>query len=209
MSYYQPFDLQPYYLLQTDTTPLCKPHSPTMKDRTHIATPNNVIAGNKPLSIGYETSFINISDSKSSWSLPASIKRVSIDQTASECALEQLETLFANPNLGLSDSLVINTLDSKYGNAPYLAPAHQHDQLVNIARMRSGMKVWQQHSRTDTGGAPGIYGEKYYLHAESQYKSYKVPKTKKICQVFQRSIFELPANEILGFCTKTAKSEIW
>jgi len=214
MSYFQSAASPAYYLLATDTTPQCKPHSPSLKERTYIATPNNVIAGNKPLNIGYETSFINISDGNKAWSLPLSIRRVAFTQTASECALQQLEELFEHPTLGFKEHLVVNTLDSKYGNPHYLAPAHQHDQLVNVVRLRSGMKVWKQNIRTDTGGAPGIYGEKYYLHAESQYKSYKHPKTKESYQVFQQSIFELPADETLRFCTQTSKGrkllvELW
>lgn len=214
MSYFHPPAWQAYYLLQTDTTPLCKPHSPTMKDRTYIATPNNVIAGNKPLSIGYETSFINLSDSDGSWSLPLSIKRLPLDQNASECALSQLEELFVNPNLDLSASLVINTLDSKYGNARYLSPAHQHEHMVNVVRLRWGMKVWKRHYRTDTGGHPGIYGDQYYLQAQSGYKTYKKSPTKETYQVFQRSIFDLPADEELQFGTRTVKGrklnvELW
>ncbi len=203
-----------YFLFQTDTTPVCKPHSPTLKERSYVAVPNNVIPGNKPLGVGYELSFVNIGEPESSWSLPLSIKRVGIHQTASECALEQLSVLFSHPELLFADQTVVNTLDSKYGNAHYLAPAHQHDQLVNVVRLRSGMKVWKQNVRTDTGGVPGIYGEKYYLHPESQHKSYKHPKTKECYQVFQQSIFELPADETLRFCTRTSKGrkllvELW
>jgi hypothetical protein len=104
---------QPYLLLQTDVTPARKAHSPTLKDRTYIAIPNNVIPGNKPLDIGYDVSFINIGDPESSWSLPLSSRRVSVDQTASECALKQLQELLEHPDLGLSDILIINALDSK------------------------------------------------------------------------------------------------
>lgn len=77
-SYLDESVLQPYLLLQTDVTPARKPHSPTLKDRTYIAIPNNVIAGNKPLDIGYDVSFINIGDPESSWSLSLSSRRVSV-----------------------------------------------------------------------------------------------------------------------------------
>lgn len=205
MSYYKRPAWQPYYLLQTDTTPLCKPHSPTMEGRTHIVVANNAIAGNKPLSIGYETSYVNLSDSMGGWSLPLSIKRVSPEQTASECALSQLESLLNNPNVTAADSLIVNALDSKYGNAHYLAPAHQHERLVNTVRMRSGMKVWKRNDQTDTGGHPRIYGEKYYLQRQSGNKTYKKPKSKETYPVFQRAIFDLPADEQRQFCIYTRK----
>jgi hypothetical protein len=206
--------LLPSYLLQTDTTPVGKPHSPTLPERTYIATPNNVIPGNKPLTIGYELSFVNLSDRESGWSLPLSIKRVALGRTASQCALEQLKDLFAHSQLNLTGRLVINTLDSKYGNAHYLAPAHQHEQLINVVRLRSGMKVWKRHPRTGTGGADGVYGEKYYLLMQSQSKTYLHPKTKQPWEVFQRSILELEADEYQQFAAQTGRGrqlivELW
>jgi hypothetical protein len=197
--------LQPYLLLQTDVMPACKPHSPTLKDRTYVAIPNNVIPGNKPLDVGYEVSFVNIGDLHSSWSLPLSSRRVSVDQTASECALGQLKELLEHPDLGFSDILIINTLDSKYGNASFLAPAHRHENVVNITRMRSGMKVWKRDRQIHTGGAPNIYGDKFYLIAESRIKTYPHPKTKESCEVFQRSIFDLQADETLQISAQTTK----
>ena len=88
--------------------------------------------------------------------------------------------------------LCLNLLDSKYGNAAYLAPAFKHDNLVNLTRFRAGMKVWARPNQANTQGRPKIYGEKYYLHFESQFKDYRHPKTKLTHSVFQRSIFELP-----------------
>jgi hypothetical protein len=205
LSYMSESLFQPYLLLQTDVTPVCKAHSPTLRDRTYIAVPNNVIAGNKPLDIGYDVSFINIGDPEGSWSLPLSSRRVSVDQTASECALEQLQELLEHPDLGLSNILIINTLDSKYGNAAFLAPAHQHENMVNITRMRAGMKVWKPDHQTNTGGAPKIYGDKFYLIDESRTKTFPHPKTKEPCEVFQRSIFDLEVDETLQLSAQTKK----
>jgi len=193
-------------VFQTDTSPVEKAHSPTLPDRTYIATPNNVIPGNKPLSIGYEVSFVNISEGATKWSLPLSTERVGVHQTASEKALEQWRQLLSHPELGLSECLCLNTLDSKYGNAAYLAPAFEHSGLVNLVRFRAGMKVWRAAPRHDTGGAPKVYGEKFYLLPESRTKEYKKhPKTGLPYEVSQRSIFELPADEHLEFEAQTVK----
>jgi hypothetical protein len=204
MPYFERSISQQYFLLQTDTTPVCKPHSPTLRDRIYVAVPNNVIPGNKPLNIGYELSFVNISDPETAWSLPLNMKRVGVDQTASECALEQLKALFAHPQLDFSDERLINTLDSKYGNAHYLAPAHQYENLVNVVRLRAGMKVWKYQPRP-SGGAPAVYGEKYYLNSQSGYQTYKHPKSKQPCEVFQRAIFELEADETQHLEAQTRK----
>lgn len=202
-------------LFSTDSTPVGKAHSPTLQDRGYISVPNNVIAGNKPLDIGYDVSFVNVSGADGGWSLPLSVQRVGIDESTSECALSQLDQLLSSPALGLSERLCINTLDSKYGNAAYLSEAFQHDDLVNLTRFRAGMKVWKHAPRSGTGGAPQIYGEQFYLHHQSQEKAYqKHPKTGQPYTVFQRSIFELPADETLNAETslnngRPARVQIW
>lgn len=195
--------LSDWLLLQTDTTPIGKAHSPTLEDRTYIPVPNNVIPGNKSLDIGYEASFINLSEPASCWSLPLSVKRVQSRETATECALEQLQDIFSQPDLALEQQACINTLDSKYGNAAYLSPAHQHKHLVNVVRLRAGMKVYTHQPRTNTGGAHGVYGDKFYLHRHSRWKKYdKHPKTKQPYQVWQRSIFEQECENLPAFEAK-------
>jgi hypothetical protein len=189
-------------LLQSDTTPVCKPHAPTLKDRTYVAVPNNVIAGNKSLNVGYDVSFVNLCDQEKRWSLPLSIQRVPPEKTASACALEQIARLLCE----FDDQLVINTLDSKYGNAAYLGPAYAHENLVNVVRLKTGMKVWKEHLRRDTGGAPAHYGQKYYLCSSTGYKHYKShPKTKEPYRVFRRSIFDLAADKFVQLQAKTRK----
>lgn len=212
LEYFHPSFPRAYFLCQTDTTPLCKPHSPTLEHRTYVAVPNNVISGNKPVNVGYELSWINLSDPQSHWSLPLSIKRVLPDQTPTECALEQLQEILSSTDSPLSQKLLVNTLDSKYGNAYYLAPAHQHSQLISVVRLRAGMKVWKQYtassqSQSETPsrkGSPRVYGEKYYLRRHSQQKTYTHPHTKTPHSVWQPSIFEAPCDETLEFCTQTA-----
>ncbi len=196
-------------LLQTDTTPIQKPHSDTLEGRTYIAIPNNVIKGNKPLGIGYEVSLINLSDGGTNWSLPLSISRVAINKTASQTALEQLEELLNHPHLDLGQKLCLNTLDSKYGNGAYLAEAFKYDDLVSIARLKSGMKVWTGTGKApsiQSKGAPKIYNQKLYLISESRNKSYKKhPKTKQPYTVYQQSIFEVPHNDFFELEATTKK----
>jgi hypothetical protein len=154
---------------------------------------------------------VNISEGAAKWSLPLSAERVGVHQTASEKALEQWRQLLSHPELGLSECLCLNTLDSKYGNAAYLAPAFEHGNLVNLARFRAGMKVWEAACKHDTGGAPKVYGEKFYLLPQSRTKACKRhPKTGLPYEVFQRSIFDLPADEYLEFEAQTAQGRsIW
>ena len=61
LSYHQkPFD--GVYHLNSDATTLLKPHSGTLLERSKVHVPNNVIAGNKPLGIGYRASTITLSE---------------------------------------------------------------------------------------------------------------------------------------------------
>ncbi len=190
--------------LQTDTTPYAKPHSPTLAQRTYIHVPNTVIKGNRPLSIGYEVSFINLS-AEDKWSIPLSTHRVLPDETASERALSQLKELFEHKDLGFSEKLVVNTLDSKYGNVAYLASAFAHDSLVSVVRARHGNKIWTSTPEHDTGGAARIYGEQFYLLRESRTKTYQHPKTKQPHQVYQRAITELEAQQSIQLKGQTKK----
>lgn len=207
LAHYQPS--VPYIVLQTDASPLCKAHSERLPDRTYIAISNNVIRGNKPLSVGYQLSCINLA-AGDGWSLPLLADRVRLDQTASECAAAQVTTLLTAAELLFQDQTVINLLDSSYGNASYLCPAYQFDNLVNVVRLRGGSKVW-----TQAQGARRIYGEKHYLVAQSQFKTYKRhPKTGQAYQVWQQSIFERPADETLQLEAWTKKGralvvELW
>lgn len=203
-----------YFLLQTDTTPLCKAHSPTLPERTFVSIPNNAVPGNRPLSVGYETSCINLCDPQSNWSLPLISNRVTIEETASDCALRQLAELLSHPDLPFGDKLVINTCDSKYGNAEYLSRAYQHSRVVHIVRLRAGMRIWDPHQGPQRSGRKRIYGQKYYLHRESRCKPYKNRQTGQTQEVFQRSLFEREADEHTKIESQTAKErpitiELW
>ena len=65
------------YRFNSDSSTLLKVFSPTLKDRVQVHIPNNVIAGNKPLSVGYRNSAITLS-SYDSWQLTLSMKRIGI-----------------------------------------------------------------------------------------------------------------------------------
>lgn len=191
--------------LQTDTTPIGKAHSPTLPGRTYIAVPNNVIPGNRPLDIGYEVSFVNVSEPATKWSLPLDIERVGTDETATERALSQLGRLFAHPALGLSGKLCVNALDSKYGTAAYLSPAWAMDSLVSVVRLRAGMKVWTPAAGGSPRGAPKVYQQALYLCAESRARPYKRhPATGQPYEVGQPSIFEREPDEALCMEAQTA-----
>jgi len=196
-------------LLQSDATPHPKPHSPTLPGRGYIYQPN-AVAGQRPVNIGYDLSYLNLSEPESGWSLPLSIQRVGTDETATECILAQLEAVLATPALA-RESLIVNTLDSKYGTAAYFAPSHAHAALVSVVRLRQGQKIYV----SAPAGGSKIYGDCFYLIPQSQTKTYaNHPKTGLPYEVAQRSIFDHPADEQLTLQRFTASGrelrvELW
>ena len=113
-----------FYLLNTDTTPLLRPHSPTLPDRGYVYVPNSSVKGNRPVDVGYESSVIGLSARRPlygavepAWNLPMSSRRVPTDAVKGTFAAKQVVDLLGNKHNGLSNSLIVNTLDSQYVNA--------------------------------------------------------------------------------------------
>jgi hypothetical protein len=70
------FPLESVYDFHSDGVSVFREHSPCLKERTFEHKANNVVYGNKPVGVGYNYSFLNLGESKSSWSLPFDIERV-------------------------------------------------------------------------------------------------------------------------------------
>ena len=97
MGYY-PTPTESIYRINSDSSTILKLFSPTLKNRSQVHVPNNVIPSNKPLSVGYRTSAITISKSDG-WQLPLTVKRINLEQTATECLIGQLSGLFDDQSL--------------------------------------------------------------------------------------------------------------
>lgn len=182
-----------YTLLQTDVTPYPKVHSPTLPNRGYIFKANQDLASQKPVTVGYDLSYLNLSDPDSGWSLPLDISRVKPDQNATQCLLAQLQGLFDQPQMQ-QGRLIVNALDSKYGNAGYLAPAYGYSSLVNVVRLSQGKKVYSKPEE----GKHSVYGKCHYLIPERRIKTFaNHPVTGEDYDVEQGSIFEQAADEEL------------
>lgn len=205
---YEPTD---WLVFQTDATSIVKAHSDCLADRQYIKIANNVIKSNKPISIGYPVSLVNVSCPvlSNKWSVPISIKRISSIQSAVDCAVAQVQEILEEEALQLVEQSLINTLDSGYGCAAYLAPTYEHKNLVNIVRFRYGKKVWLPaefssiKEATSNKGTPLIFGEKYYLTDYSQMKTFH--RKGVAYEVYQRSIFDLAPVDYLELDSQTSK----
>ena len=187
--------------LITDCTPIVKRHSDCLSGRQYIAVPNNKILDNKPIDVGYLVSStqLNFSDK---WCVPLSQKRVELANNSLDVGVSQLRDLL---KLSLFDKqqLIINTADSAYGTPRFLSPLYDCNRLVNVVRLRAGMKVCTEDRRTETGGANHVYGEVYYLNPETQDKIYTVKG--KAYEVHQTSIYDLAPAETQTIEAQTNK----
>ncbi len=190
-----------WLIFQTDASGVKKAYSYCLADRQYIKTNNNVIKTNKPITVGYPISLVNVSipPLSNKWSVPLSIKRISSTQNAVDCAVEQVSDILTEPALDLATQSVINSLDSGYGCARYLAPMYAHENLVNIVRFRYGNKVWLPAA----ADSKKTFGEKYYLIDANRIKTYH--KKGVPYEVEQRSIFDLAHQDYLELDGVTAK----
>lgn len=196
---YNHFEIDNEILLVTDKVPLYKPHSPTLKDRGYVYKPNNKVGGNQPIDVGYGYSFVNLLSSNDNWNVPFDICRVPPDQTDSQVACRQIKDLMFHPKLNLSDKAVTNLLDSHYGNASYLSPTYEYENLVNIVRFRSGSKIYPM----TEAESKKTYGPKHFLIPESDQKTYHRKDRSYIVE--RQSIFEIPPDHSIEILQQTRK----
>jgi hypothetical protein len=181
---------------------LFRQYSPCLKGRQYRRRANQVIAGNQPLGIGFGLSFVNLADFQSSWSLPYSVQRIGEHEDEILVAVEQIKRICESEEF--LESLQINACDSSYGVAKYIAKVNSISNLVNVIRLRHGNKV-DESDYQETGGAPQIYGQQYYLIEASGWKEYRTKK--KITRKYLTSIYEKQADEFAEIEKETKKGK--
>jgi hypothetical protein len=189
--------------LITDCTPIVKRHSDCLGDRQYIAIPNNKILSNKPIDVGYLVSSVQL-NFPDKWCVPLSQKRVKLCENSLDVGVSQLSDILKFSAFDKA-KLVINTADSAYGTPRFLSPLYDFKHLVNVVRLRAGMKLWTQDTRLQTGGANGIYGQCYYLNAQTQDKTYK--KKEETYLVHQTSIHDFPPTQTQIIAAQTSKGK--
>lgn len=160
-----------FHSLVHDFTKLAKPHSHSLDGRGFLVEANPV-AGNMSLTAGLPVSALHIRTGKGRQAPPLLMNVVGVADDKNASVLAQIGTVQAHPGLPFSDSLTLMAGDSWYGKAKLISPLHRHGNLVGILRLRSGMKVWARYAGPQKGGgAPRIYGEKYYLRDGTRTES--------------------------------------
>lgn len=185
-----------YYALTHDVTKMLKAHSPCLKDRQYVPTSNNVIASNRALGVGYPVSALHFGAGEGGWCPPLALQRLGPQDDANAVAVEQIVSLLRDKTLPFAEHLCLLRADASYGKAIFLAPLYDLNDLVLIARLRAGMKVWAKAPNAGpTGGASRVFGDKFYLTDASQWKTYH--KKGVAYQVWQESLCEQGPDEHL------------
>lgn len=176
-----------YYLLNTDKSPLFRPHSDCLKDRGYVYKPNNKVAGNKPVEVGRAFSTIGLSargsthrEHQAPWNLPVSMRLVPWDANTNTFTAQQVTDLIENKELPFHNTLTVNALDSNYAAPEYIAKTSKLPNLVSIIRFASNRNVWkklspeEQEERRESNdsnkGADAIYGKMYKLSEVSAWE---------------------------------------
>jgi len=142
-----------YRLLNNDVTPIIRPYSPTLENREFVHAANNVIYGNKPISIGVNLSVIGLSarENDVSWNLPLTMLKVPFTMKSNEFAAKQLENIVTNKELFENDTFIC-TSDSAYCNKKFTHPTYRFTNVINIARIASNRNVYHQYAGVQSGG---------------------------------------------------------
>lgn len=169
-----------FWLLNTDISPIFRPHSPSLPQRRYTYKPNNQVNGNRPVEVGYELSCVGLSCrklhygiSEPAWNPPLSMRLVPYGVNKNSFTAEQVNDLAENKELPFHKDLTVNTLDSSYCSPEYVVDTYHQSNLVNIIRMPSNRNVWKQLSseqvaarrveNADNRGANSVYGQLYKL----------------------------------------------
>lgn len=177
---YFPKPFEKFWLLNTDVSPIFRPHSPCLPQRRHVYKPNNKVAGNRPVEIGYDLSTVGLSGrspkyglSAPAWNPPLSMRLVPYGVNKNSFTAQQVNDILGNADLPFKEELTVNALDSSYCSPEYVVDTYTQSNLVNIIRMPSNRNVWKQLSEqqiaqrreanADNRGANSVYGQLYKL----------------------------------------------
>jgi hypothetical protein len=184
-----------FYSLVLDVSKILKPFSHCLEGVGYVPIANNVISGNKPISIGFSYSSLNANTGELNYCLPLLMEIIELEANSTQVGVDQLKLVMEDKSLPFGTTLTIVNADNSYGKAAYLAPIYVYKNLVGVTRHRYGSKTWSKAVYTGpTGGTNKIFGDTWYLTFETKSKTYH--KKGVPYEVHQTSIFDLEASEV-------------
>jgi hypothetical protein len=187
-----------YYALTLDFSKISKPFSPCLEHRGFHHISNSIVGGTS-LTHGYGTSVVHLGVGEQGWCPPLLMDRMDVEADKLAFAAAQIKQVREHEYLGLRDFLLLLRADSYFGCAKFLSLTYANN-LVNITRMRSGLKVWCLHDGEQKSiGRPRIYGDKFHLIPETRVRTFMNKKLGQSYEVTQRSIVELQHDEQITY----------
>ncbi len=167
-----------FHLFAVDITPGPRVFSPTLKDRGYVYSPNNSIAGNKPITVGHQYSIAAYLPEKSSalsspWIVPLSCERVKTDQKGITVGMQQLSECIQS-QAAFKDELSVSMGDCAYSHPNCLGEAKKNPNQVHISRARNnrGFNYPAEPLATHKKkGRPKRYGDSHKLNDQSTWKA--------------------------------------
>jgi hypothetical protein len=159
-----------FWLLGTDVVPVPRPFAATLADRSYVHQPN-LVAGNKPVTIGHQYSLVGYLPPKTHpsappWVVPLHVRRVPSAEKPTLVGAAQLVALVEDPAQPFHANLCVHVADSAYSAVKYVAQVAPLPHLVNVIRTAENRVFYRQYSAQQTGGGSGHphwYGEPFDL----------------------------------------------
>ncbi len=134
--------------------------APTLRDRKIVHAPTK-IAGNRPITIGYDFSTVSWGEPEwaGSWAPPLLFERISSAETPLQKGAEQLRRISQVVPQGVR---LVSLWDSEYGCAPFVKATHDiaADKLF---RLRPNLCLWGQPPPYPGRGRPARHGPAFKL----------------------------------------------
>jgi hypothetical protein len=160
--------LNGYRRFVLDVTPLSRPHSVKLKDRSCVYSPNPS-PGNKPITIGHQYSVLaelpqGRGSERKNWIIPRSCKRLSSSKNGTVLGIQQMKEIQKERGFEQERTLIIG--DRAYGSKECLAELDPSSHLL-LCRSRNNRVVWKKSklslNHKKTRGGQKHYGDKMNL----------------------------------------------
>lgn len=165
-----------FWLLGTDVVPVPRPFARTLAERLFVYQPN-LVAGNKPVTIGHPYSLVALLLEKEHpddppWVVPLQLRRIRSTEKATRVGAERLTALLTDDQLPFQSGLCVHVADSAYSTVDHLGRVGPHRNLVSVTRAAEN-RVFYRRALTEPGtqglGHPRWYGERFDLKAPTTW----------------------------------------
>ena len=147
-----------YRVVVVDCTPIPRPNSPTLAERGWQRVDDRAVPGIKLSAV-----VSPMSDQGGSWVVPIDIRRVRVEMTANQVAVEQVREVVA----ASKDEKIVFVVDGGYEGKAFLAEFVGKGPRIAVAVRLRGNRVLYEPTPPKSGrrGRPRVHGDRFPLHS--------------------------------------------